>query len=58
MAPASEEVNHAALLADIKATLYEVGKSDLRMFQSGMRSSRCCMPQAGTGCTIQASFSY
>jgi ubiquinone biosynthesis protein len=29
MAPASEEVNHAALLADIKATLYEVGKSDL-----------------------------
>jgi len=29
MAPASEEVNHAALLVDIKATLYEVGKSDL-----------------------------
>jgi ubiquinone biosynthesis protein len=29
MAPASEEVNRAALLVDIKATLYEVGKSDL-----------------------------
>jgi ubiquinone biosynthesis protein len=29
MAPGSEEVNHAALLVDIKATLYEVGKSDL-----------------------------
>ncbi len=29
MAPASEEVNRAALLVDIKATLYEVSKSDL-----------------------------
>ncbi len=29
MAPSSEEVNRAALLVDIKATLYEVGKSDL-----------------------------
>jgi ubiquinone biosynthesis protein len=29
MAPGSEEVNRAALLVDIKATLYEVGKSDL-----------------------------
>jgi ubiquinone biosynthesis protein len=29
MAPVSEEVNRAALLVDIKATLYEVGKSDL-----------------------------
>ena len=27
MAPASEEVNRAALLVDIKATLYEIGKS-------------------------------
>jgi len=43
MAPASEEVNHAALLADIKATLYEVGKSDLRMFQSGcVRVAAAC----------------
>jgi len=29
MAPASEEVNHAALLVDIKATLYEIHKSGL-----------------------------
>jgi ubiquinone biosynthesis protein len=29
MAPGSDEVNRAALLVDIKATLYEVGKSDL-----------------------------
>jgi ubiquinone biosynthesis protein len=29
MAPASEEVNHAALLVDIKATLYELHKSGL-----------------------------
>jgi ubiquinone biosynthesis protein len=29
MAPASEEVDRAALLVDIKATLYEIGKSDL-----------------------------
>ena len=29
LAPVSEEVNRAALLVDIKATLYEIGKSDL-----------------------------
>jgi ubiquinone biosynthesis protein len=29
MAPASEEVNHAALLVDIKATLYEIHKSGM-----------------------------
>jgi ubiquinone biosynthesis protein len=29
MAPASEEVNRAALLVDIKATLYEIGKGGL-----------------------------
>ena len=29
MSPASEEVNHAALLVDIKAALYEIGKGGL-----------------------------
>ena len=29
MAPASEEVNHASLLLDIKAALYEINRSDL-----------------------------
>jgi ubiquinone biosynthesis protein len=58
MAPASEEVNRAALLVDIKATLYEVSKSDLANVSIGDAFESLLHAGSRNGCTIQASFSY
>ena len=58
MAPASEEVNRAALLVDIKATLYEIDKGGMANVSIGdaFESQTACR-EPGTGYTIPASFS-